>query len=48
MVEKLEVLMNWENRVNFRYVIWISEKTEEKRNIVILGKREGFLGRDMD
>ena len=48
MVEKLEVLMNWGNRVNFWYVMRISEKMEEKNNIAILGKRTEVLGRDRD
>lgn len=48
MVEKLEVLMILGNRVNFRYVIRISEKTEENRNNTIFRKRTGFLGRYID
>ena len=48
MIEKLEVLMNWGNRGNFRYVMRISEKMEEKSNIAIWGKRAKFLGRNTD
>lgn len=44
MVEKAEVLLIFENWVNFRYIIRISEKTKDVGGITILGKNSENLG----